>query len=64
MLDTDAAFLYTRVGEIPFDSIGDVMDFMNTIEAKTRAVYNDYQKIMVVELSLQAAAQDWFTQSI
>ena len=40
------------------------MDFINTIEARTRTRYNDYQRIMVVELSLQAAAQDWFTQSI
>ena len=40
------------------------MDFINTIAAKTRTWYNDYQRIMVVELSLQAAGQDWFMQSI
>ena len=40
------------------------MDFINTIDSRTRAGYNDYQRIMVVELSLQAAAQDWFIQSI
>ena len=64
MSDAEAAVLYTRVGRVPFDGTGDAMDFINTIEARTRTGYNDYQRIMVVELSLQAAAQDWFTQSI
>ena len=62
MTDADAAVLYTRVGRVPFDGTRDAMDFINTIEA--RMGYNDYQRIMVVELSLQAAAQDWFMQSI
>ena len=62
--ETEVAILYTRVNRIPFDGTGDAMDLMNAIEAKTRTVYNDYQRIMVVELSLQAAAQDWFMQSI
>ena len=50
--------------ECLFDGTGDVMDFINTIEARTRTGFNDYQKIMIVELSVQAAAQDWFMQSI
>ena len=61
MSDAEATILYTRVGRVPFESIGNAMDFMNTIKARTRTVYNDYQRIMVVELSLQVAAQDWFT---
>ena len=64
MTDADAAVLYTRVGRVSFDGTGDAMDFINTIEARTRTGYNDYQRIMIVELSLQAAAQDWFMQSI
>ena len=40
------------------------MDFINTIEFRTRAGYNDYQRIMVVKLSLQVATQDWFIRSI
>ena len=64
MTDADAAVLYTRVGRVTFDGIGDAMDFINTIEARTQTGYNDYQRIMIVELSVQAAAQDWFMQSI
>ena len=60
MSDTEAAFLYARVGRVLFDGTRDAMDFINTIEARTRTGYNDYQMIIVVELSLQAAAQDWF----
>ena len=62
--DAESALLYCRVGRVLFDGTGDAMDFINTIEARTRTGYNDYQKIMVVELSVQAAAQDWFMQSI
>ena len=64
MTDADADVLYTRVGGISFDGTGDAMDFINTIEARNQTGYNDYQRIMVVKLSLQAAAQDWFMQSI
>ena len=64
MSDADVALLYSRVGRVLFDGTGDAMDFINTIEARTRTGYNDYQRIMVVELSVQAAAQDWFMQSI
>ena len=58
MSDEEAAVLYTRVGRVPFDGTGDAMDFINTIKARTRTGYNDYQRIMIVELSVQAAAQD------
>ena len=50
MTDADAAVLYTRVGRVSFDGTGDAMDFINTIEARTRTGYNDYQRIMIVEL--------------
>ena len=64
MFDADTTLLYSRVGRVPFDGIRDALDFINTIEARTQTGYIDYQKIMVVELSVQATAQDWFMQSI
>ena len=60
----DAALLYSRVGRIAFDGSGDALDFINTIEARTRTGYTDYQRIMIVELSVQATAHDWFMQTI
>ena len=64
MTDVDAALLYSRVGRVYFDGTGDALDFVNTIESSTRTRYSDYQRIMVVEISVSAAAQDWFMQSI
>ena len=64
MSDAEAAVIYTRVGRVLFDVISDAMNFINTIKARSRTGYNDNQKIMVVELSVQATAQDWFMQSI
>ena len=64
MSDAEAVVIYTRVGRVLFDGTGDAMDFINTIKARSRTRYNDYQKIMVVELFVQATAQDWFMQSI
>ena len=64
MTDANAAVLYSIVGRLSFDGTGDAMDFINTIEARTRTGFNDYQKIIIVELSVQATAQDWFMQSI
>ena len=60
MIDADAALLYSIVGRISFNGSGDALDFINTIEARTRTGYTNYQRIMIVELSIQAAAQDWF----
>ena len=64
MTDADAALLYSRVGRVYFDGTGDALDFVNTIESRTRTRYSDYQRILVVEISVSAAAQDWFMQSI
>ena len=36
MIKTNAAVFYTRVGRVPFDGSGDALDFINTIEARTR----------------------------
>ena len=64
MTDADAAILYTRVSKVSFDGSGDALGFINTIEARTRIGFNDYQRIVTVEFSAQAAAHDWFMQSI
>ena len=50
MTDADAALLYSRVGIVTFDGTGDALDFINTIEARTRTGYTDYQRIMILEL--------------
>ena len=60
MTDADAALLYSRVGRVYFDGTGDALDFINTIESRTRTGYSDYQRMLVVEISVSAAAQDWF----
>ena len=41
MTDADVALLYSRVGRIAFDGSGDALDFINTIEARTRTRYID-----------------------
>ena len=64
MTDADAALLYFRVGRVIFDGTGDALDFINTIKARIRTRYTDYQRIIIVKLSVQAAVQDWFKQSI
>ena len=42
MTDADAALLYSRVGRVYFDGMGDALDFVNTIESRTRTGYSDY----------------------
>ena len=58
MFDVDATLLYSRVGRVHFDGTGNALNFINTIEARTRTRYTDYQKIMIMELSVQAVAQE------
>ena len=58
MIDADALFLYSRVRRISFDGTGDALDFINAIESRTRTRYTDYQWILIIELLVQAAAQD------
>ena len=60
MNDADATILYTRVDRVPFDGTGDALDFIITIEARNETRSNDYQRTRIVELSIQAAAHDWF----
>lgn len=42
MTDADALLLYSKVGRISFDGIGDALDFINTIDSRTRTGYTDY----------------------
>ena len=58
MTYVDALLLYSRVGRISFDGTRDALDFINSIESKTRTGYTDYQRILIVELLVQTAAQD------
>ena len=58
MTDVDAALLYSRVGRFAFNGTGDALNFINIIEARTRIGYTDYQKIMIMKLSVQVVAQD------
>ena len=52
MTYSDALFLYSRVKRIFFDGTGDASDFINAIESKTRNDYTDYQRILIIELSV------------
>ena len=56
MTDIDALLLYSKVGRISFDRTRDTLDFINVIESRTRTGYMDYQRIIIVKLSVQAAA--------
>ena len=42
MTDADVAILYSRVGRVYFDSTGDALDLVNTIEFRTRTGYSNY----------------------
>ena len=64
MTDANAALLYSIVSKVAFDGTGDALDFINTIEARIRTGYANYQRIMIIELLVQVASQDWFMQSI
>ena len=54
MTDAYVALLYSRVGRIDFDGTGDALDFINTSKARIRTGYTDYQRIIIIELSVQA----------
>ena len=41
-IDTDATLLYSRVGRVIFYGTSDTLDFINTIEARTRTGYTNY----------------------
>ena len=64
MSDPEAALFYARVGRITFDGTSDPLDFLHAIETRTRTAHSEYQRIMIVELSVEGPAVDWFMQVI
>ena len=64
MSDPEAALFYARVGRISFDGTSDPLDFLHAIETRTRTAHTEYQRIMIVELSVEGPALNWFVQVI
>ena len=64
MSDLEAALFYARVGKIFFDGTSDLLDFLHAIETRTRTAHIKYQRIMIVELSVEGLALDWFVQVV
>ena len=64
MSDPEAALFYARVGRISFDGTSDPLDFLHAIETRTQTAHTEYQRIMIVELSVEGPALNWFVQVI
>ncbi len=62
--DMRAMEYFNKFKRVSFSGREDVNDFIQAIETRTRVGFTDYQKIYVVELSLEGAALDWFRQEI
>ena len=52
MFDVDIALLYSLIGRVHCDGPRDALDFINTIELRKRIRYVDYQRIMIVKLTV------------
>ena len=64
MSDPKAALFHARVGRVAFDGTSDPLDFLHAIENRTQTAHTKYQRIMIVELSVEGLALDWFIQMI
>ena len=53
MSDPEAALFHARVGRIPFDGTSDPLDFLHAIETRTRTAHTEYQRMLIVELSIE-----------
>ena len=42
MSDLEAALYYARVGKVAFDGTSDPLNFLHTIETRTRTAYTKY----------------------
>ena len=42
MSNANIALQYSRIGKVSFDDMGDALDFINTIESRTRPGYINY----------------------
>ena len=53
MSDHEAVLFYAKVGRIFFNGTSDPLDFLHTIEIRTRTAHREYQQILIVELSVE-----------
>ena len=60
MTDPEAAVFYARVGRISYDGTTDPLDFLYIIESRTWTMHTEYQRMLIVELSIERATLDWF----
>ena len=60
MSNPEAALFYARVGRISLDKTFDPLDFLHSIEMRTQTTHTEYQRIMIVEFSVEGPALDWF----
>ena len=64
MSDLEATLFYARDGMISFNGTSDPLDFLYAIKIRTRTAHTEYQQIMIVELSVEGPALDWFIQVV
>ena len=58
MLDPESVLFYASVGRISFKGTSDPLDFLYAIETRTQTAHTEYQRIMIVELSVEGPALD------
>ena len=64
MSNLEVTLFYAKVGRISFDGIFNPLDFLHAIKTRTRTAYTEYQRVMIVELSVEGPALDWFMQVV
>ena len=64
MSDPEATLFYAKIGRISFNGIFNPLDFLHAIKTRTRTAYTEYQRVMIVELSVEGPALDWFMQVV
>ena len=64
MSDPEATLFYAKIGRISFNGIFNPLDFLHAIKTRTRTAYTDYQRVMIVEFSVEGPALDWFMQVV
>ena len=64
MSELEIALYNARVSRVTFDRTSDPLVFLHVIETKTRTAHTEYQRIMIIELSVEGPALDWFVHII
>ena len=64
MSDPEATLFYAKVGRISFDGIFYPLDFLHAIKTRTQTSYTEYQRVMIVELSVEGPTLDWFMRVV